>query len=217
MEKVKITDTMLFRGMSEKEIEACFAALNAKEKTYRKGAGILHAGSTTETMGLVLSGSVTIESNDVWGNRTILSNVGPGQVFAETYALMENQPLLVDVTANEDNRILMLQVGNLRKLSHLPAWAVKFHGNLLTITAHKNLVLSERCFHVSPRTIRERLLSYLNAVALQTGSKQFEIPFDRQQLADYLNVDRSALSKELGAMKREGLINTRKSQFTLLV
>jgi CRP-like cAMP-binding protein len=217
MIKEKTTEPMLFSGMTATEIEACLTALQAKKKTYRKGETILHAGSTTESMGLVLSGSVTIESNDVWGNRSILSNVSEGQVFAETYALLSDQPLLVDVTANEECRILMMKISKLKKMTEQPLWAMKFHRNLLTITARKNLMLSERSFHVSSRTIRDRVLSYLNAVALQTGSKQFEIPFDRQQLADYLNVERTALSKELGAMKREGIIDARKSRFTLLV
>ena len=217
MKKELETQPMLFLGMDETEIEACLTALKAKEKTFHKGDAILHAGSTTDTMGLVLAGSVTIESNDLWGNRTILSSVEKNQVFAETYALIEDQPLLVDVVANEDCRILMLNVNNLLKLEDMPTWAIKFQKNLFAITTRKNLTLSKKCFHVSPKFIRERVLKYLNSVAIETGKKEFDIPFDRQQLADYLNVDRSSLSKELGDMKKAGLIDTWKYHFKLLV
>ena len=87
--------------------------------------------------------------------------------------------------------------------------------NLLTISAHKNLHLSGRSFHISPKTVRGRVMAYLNTVSLQKHSKEFDIPFDRQQLADYLNLERTALSKELGRMQKEGLIWTRKSHFVV--
>ena len=159
--------------MTKEEIEICLAELRATEKRYKKDEMILMAGDTTERFGLVLEGSVTIESNDIWGNRTILSHVGNRQFFAETYALLK-------------------------------------------ISAHKNVVLSGRSFHISPRTIRERILSYLNTVSLQKHRTEFDIPFDRQQLADYLNVDRSALSNELSKLQREGIISCRKNHFELL-
>ena len=165
-------------------------------------------------MGLVLEGSVTVESNDVWGNRTILSHIGRGQFFAETYAILPKEPLLVDVTANEDSRVLYLKTGSLRRFFDSSAgWACKMTANLLTISAHKNLHLSGRSFHISPKSVRGRIMAYLNTVSLQKRSKEFDIPFDRQQLADYLNLDRTALSKELGKMQKEGLILTRKSHF----
>ena len=91
----------LFREMTEEEILSALSSFHAQEKTYKKGQALLHAGDITEELGLVLEGSVTIESNDAWGNRTILSHVGSGQLFAETYALLDDEPLLVDVIAME--------------------------------------------------------------------------------------------------------------------
>lgn len=202
--------------MSESETERCLSELNAAEKEYQKDALILTAGDTTERFGLVLDGSVTIESNDIWGNRTILSHVGKMQFFAETYALLENETLLVDVRANENCRILFFSIGSLKNIRLLSdSWAMKFICNLLEISAHKNVVLSGRNFHTSPRTIRERILSYLNTVSLQKHSTEFDIPFDRQQLADYLNVDRSALSNELSKLQKESVIKFRKNHFVL--
>jgi len=208
--------TALFKGMSEEELSKALTSLNASEKDYDKGLTILHAGFPTQSLGLVLEGSVTIETNDMWGGRTILSHVGKGQFFAETYALLEDEPLLVDVVANENCRILFLKAGSLKSLVSVnESWSIKLITNLLAITSNKNLALSRRSFHTSPKSIRGRVMAYLNSVSLQKNSMEFDIPFDRQQLADYLNVERTALSKELGRMQREGIINFRKNHFTI--
>ena len=210
-----LQNSMLFRFMSEDEIRAALSFFHAQEKQFEKGTCIFHAGMLTDRMGLVLSGSVTIENNDIWGNRTILSHVGKGQFFAETYAYLPDEPLLVDVTANENCRILFLSIGSIMKSSDFSVWMMKFVRNLLNVTAHKNLTLSGRSFHTASKTIRARVLSYLNSVSLQKNRREFDIPFDRQQLADYLNLDRSALSKELGKMQRDGLITVKKNHFIL--
>lgn len=207
----------LFKAMTENEIADLMKTLNAKKQDYDKNDIILHAGSEPGVIGIVLSGSVTILSDDVWGNRTILSHVEKGGLFAEAYALLEDVPLLVDVTANEVCSILLLKTkGILNSVGSQNSWDYKFLRNLLLISSKKNLNLSGRSFHTSPKTIRERVMSYLNSLALQNDSTEFDIPFDRQQLADYLNLERSALSKELGKMQKEGIIETRKSHFKLL-
>ena len=217
MDTQQLQKSMLFRGMAGPEITETLQVLEAHEKSYSKGEALLTAGTVTERMGLVLEGSVTVESNDAWGNRTIISHVGKGQVFAETYALLENEPLLVDVTANEDCRVLFLRSGRIQSLKgSLKPWALKYITNLLTISAHKNLILSGRSFQTAPKSIRGRVMAYLNSVSLQKHSREFDIPFDRQQLADYLNLERSALSKELGKMQRDGLIACRKNHFRIL-
>ena len=178
---------------------------------------ILAAGETTDRLGLVVSGSVTIENNDLWGNRTILTLVGRNGFFAETYALLDGEPLSVDVIANEPCEIAFYRIRRLMEPSCASqSWASKMLRNLLQIFANKNLGLSRRSFHVSPKSIRGRVLSYLNAVSLKMHTSEFDIPFDRQQLADYLNVERTALSKELGRMRDEGIILFRKNHFIIL-
>ena len=217
MELNQLKKLILFKEMNDSDINAALSHLNAIEKSYKKGALLMHAGNVTDRMGLVLEGSVTIESNDIWGNRTVLSNVGRGQFFAETYALLENEPMLVDVVANENCRILFLRIGSLNKLISIKSsWATTLIANLLTVSTRKNLLLSGRSFHTSPKTIRGRVMSYLNTLSLQKGTDEFDIPFDRQQLADYLNLERTALSKELGKMQRDGLIEFKKDHFCLL-
>ncbi len=216
MDANKIKDTVIFQGMSEKEIEDALEGLNAVTKKYRKGSIILHAGSATKSMGLVMEGSVTIENNDVWGNKTILSHVEKNEFFAETYGLLADEPMLVDVVANENCHILFLAIGTLnRSIMNQKSWTAKIVSNLLTISTHKNLMLSGRSFHTAPKTIRDRVMSYLNSMSIQKGTTEFDIPFDRQQMADYLNLERTALSKELRKMKNDGLIDFQKNHFLL--
>ncbi len=211
-----IQQVALFRGMDEAELAAALSALSAKEKTYEKDETILYAGNVSEHMGLVLEGSVTIESNDVWGNRTILSHIEKGGTFAETYALLEDEPMLVDVIANEKSNILFLRIGSLNLLQQdISPWRVKLIGNLLRISSQKNLHLSGRSFHTAPKSIRGRVMAYLNSVSLKKNKIDFDIPFDRQQLADYLNVERSALSRELSNMQQDGLIIVRRNHFEI--
>ena len=163
----------------------------------------------------MLSGSVNIENLDLWGSKSILSNIGAGQVFGETYAFFR-ETLMVDAVAAQQTDILFW---NLDILVHTPhpasTWQPKFIRNLLQISLRKNLALSQRIFCTTPKTIRGRLLVYLSNQAAKAGSNYFKIPFDRQGLADYLNVDRSALSKELCKMRDEGILTTRKNEFTL--
>ena len=217
MNKDFLKKTVIFRGMNDDELNAALSALSSSEKKYTKDEVILHAGSITNMMGLVLEGTVRIESNDMWGNRTILSHVGEGQVFAETYAMAKDEPMLVDAVANENCRVLMLRIGSLDMCSQDPSlWRLKLATNMLDVFMRKNLMLAGRSFHTSPKSIRGRVMAYLNSVSLQEGSDEFDIPFDRQQLADYLNVERTALSKELGKMQKDGLITTKKKHFILL-
>ncbi len=217
MERDGLNSAEIFRGMNSDEIDEALKGLEAREKGYQKNAVILRAGEMTEHVCVVLKGSVTIESNDVWGNRTILSHVGSGQCFAEAYALLPREPLLVDVTANEDCKVLFLRSGPLMATHEDDAaWMRKMIGNMLAVSLQKNLHLSGRSFHTAPKSARGRVMAYLNSVSLRKNSRDFDIPFDRQQLADYLNLERTALSKELGRMQRDGLIRTRKRHFVLL-
>ena len=129
-------------------------------------------------MGMVLTGSVTIESVDIWGNRTILALLNAGEFFAEVYALL-SEILLVDVKAVEDCRILFFYPGGVEERNEI--WTLKLFRNFLNISARKNLALSGRSFHTAPKTARGRIMAYLNTVSLQRHSRKFSIPFDRQQ------------------------------------
>ena len=215
MELQNLKQVILFRWMTDEEIRDCLESLSYGIRRFEKGAILLHAGQTTRRMGIVLSGSVTIESADQWGNLTILSHVGKNGFFAETYALLEDSVMLVDVRANEDCEIMFLDLSSLRQGPSGSVWRSRITANLLTISAQKNRTLSSRIFHTSSKSLRGRILSYLHTISIEQDSREFDIPFDRQQLADYLNVDRTALSKELGRMQKEGLIRFRKNHFSI--
>ena len=204
--------------MDDNELTASLDFFRAYEQKFKKGSTILHAGDLTDKMGLVMEGSVTVESDDAWGNRSILSKVEAGGFFAETYAVLPKEPLLVSVIANEDCHILFLRIGSLKQLqNNMEQWMIKFVSNLLMLSMHKNLMLSSRSFHTAPKTIRGRVMAYLNSVSMQKHAREFNIPFDRQQLADYLNLERTALSKELSKMKADGLIDYYKNSFKIIV
>lgn len=211
-----IKNSLLFKGMGREDLAKALDFFRAEERSFARKETVLHAGDKAPKLGLVLEGSLTIESTDLWGNTSILSHVGQGQIFAETYAYLQAQPMLVDAVAKAGTRVLFLDIRKLEGLEDLgQTWASKVFKNLLAIFAYKNLGLSTRSFHTSPKTIRGRVLAYLGHMALQKDSKAFTIPFDRQQMADYLNVERSALSKELGRMKNDGLIEFKKNSFIL--
>lgn len=213
-----ISKTDLFGGITPQETQAMLQCLQSYTKCYEKNEMIYGAGTTASAMGLVLSGGVRIEQTDVWGNQNIFSTAGPGQVFAETYACVPGEVLMVDVVAAMDCEILFLNTAKVLKTC--PS-ACQFHSrlvqNLLAVMASKNLNLTRKISHISQKSIRGRLLSYLSSQALRQGTSSFQIPFNRQQLADYLCVDRSALSAELGKMRDEGLLEFHKNLFTLKI
>lgn len=216
MEIGDLSKTVLFQEMNKKDIEELLQYLSVKEKTYQKGEVIYHMGDSVQSIGIVASGSVNITKGDVWGNETLLDHVVCGQVFAETYACVQTEPMMVEVVAAQETKIIFLYIGNLlqRKLSACGCYE-QFLKNLIQVMASKNLHLSSKMSHVTPKTIRERLLSYLSYEAVKHRSREFDIPFNRQQMADYLLVERSALSKELSKMQREGMLTYRKNHFRL--
>lgn len=206
---MNLSQIPLFRGVSDKELEEMNRNGMMRPMHFEKNEVIFHMGDAVSETGIVISGSVRIENIDLWGNRSILSHIPSGHVFGETYALCE-EPLMVSAVAAEPSEILFL---NLRKAVGTGQNALL--QNLLLISMQKNLALSSRIFCTTPKTIRERLLVYLTAQAVRHKNTSFEIPFNRQELADYLNLDRSALSKELGRMRDEGILEFRKNKFVL--
>lgn len=212
-----LTQTSLFSGISQADLSNLLSCLATVERRYSKGAVILAEGEPTQWMGLVLEGRAIISCADVWGKSSILGFAEPGAVFGEAYACVPGEALLISVCAAEETRVLFLNVG---KLLTVCGNACPFHArlirNLLSISAGKNLQLSRRIFHTTPKSIRGRLQSYFSECAKKSGSLTFTLPFNRQQLADYLGVDRSAMSSELSKMQRDGLIQVQGGTITML-
>ena len=205
--------TALFQGISWQEFPALLTQLNARRRQYDKGAVILHRGDQTARLGLVLSGTVHMVKEDFWGARTIVGLARPGEVFAESYACLPGAVLEVSVLAAADTEILFLDAAPALDGG---AGGAQFSRNLLAMLAGRNLTLTRKIGHMARRSIRDKLLSYLSAQAMQAGGPEFDIPLDRQQLADYLAVDRSALSAALGKLRDEGVLTFRKNHFRLL-
>ena len=203
---MEISALPLFRGIPAGELPALLDRAAVREVCFAKGDLLLHRGETPRSLGLVLEGGVHIIREDFWGNRSIVGLAGPGEIFAESYALA-GKPLAVSVLAATDGRALFLDAGHLSE---------RLSANLLALLAEKNLMLTEKMRHMARRTTREKLLSYLSAQALRAGTAEFDIPLDRQQLADYLAVDRSAMSAALGKLRDEGVLEFRKNHFRLL-
>ena len=204
----------LFQDLSEAELDTLAAARQLRTRQFAKHEVIFHAGSCVREIGIVLRGSVHIENLDLWGTKSILSSVGAGQAFAETYAFC-GEALMVDAVAAEHCEILFLHTAALTDARIEPALQDKLLRRLLAVSMRKNLSLSQRIFCTTPKTVRGRLLTYFSAQAARCGRMAFEVPFNRQQMADYLNLDRSALSKELCKMRDEGLLEFDKNRFVL--
>lgn len=205
----------LFQDLSENDLDQLYHAACMRSQFFEKNQTVFHAGDRICEVGIVQTGNVHIEMIDLWGNKSILSSIAPGQIFAETYAICR-KPLLVDVTAAAPCEILFLNLEFLaRSFSEPGSCRDAIMQNLFAICVRKNLILSNRIFCTTPKTVRGRLLVYLSSESAKAGSTSFTIPFDRQGMADYLNLDRSALSKELGRMKKDGILDFKKNYFIL--
>lgn len=206
-----------FAGLNEDEILSILHCVQAVEIVRQRGSYIFRAGDSTEVMGLVLSGTTLVIQEDLWGHRNILSKCSAGDFFGEPYAATPGAILNISVVAEEDCEILLLNVKRL--LTACPAACdhhQKLIRNLVSVLANKILIFNDKVTHISKRTTREKLLSYLSAESLRQGALSFDIPFDRQQLADFLCVERAAMSAELSKLQKEGLLITKRNHFELL-
>ena len=213
-----IRSSQLFSGVSEEELTAMLSCLETRKESFPKDALLLRIGDTADAIGLVLSGSILIIQEDIWGNRNIISKAGVGQTFAAAYACAPGSVLNVSVVAETAVTVLYL---NIKRVLHVCSSACAHHShiirNLLGELAEKNLRFSEKLTHMGQGTTRAKLMSYFSAEAQRLGKYEFDIPFSRQQLADYLAVERSGLSLELGKMRDEGLLDFHKNHFVLKV
>ena len=207
----------LFFGITQEDLQALLNCVQAWRRQYARGAVIFQRGEQIEAFGLVLSGAVHIAKEDFWGNRTILGIAGPGEVFGESYACLGEERLEVSAVAAEETEALFIKAEQvLTGCSQACDFHKRLSRNLMAMLARKNLELTRKMGHMARRSMRDKLLSYLSAQAMRAGQAEFEIPMDRQQLADYLAVDRSAMSATLGKLRDEGILTFRKNHFCLL-
>ena len=207
----------LFDGIDLKDLSSMLTCLGARVSNYQKNQVIFREGETAKYVGIVLSGAVQIVWEDFYGNRSIVARIEPSELFGESFACAGVSVLPVSVAAAEDSRVMLIDC---RRLTVSCTSACSFHSkmifNLLQVVATKNLILNQKIEITSHRTTREKLMAYLLMQAKQNKSSSFTIPYDRQALADYLCVDRSAMAVEIGKLRKDGIIACEKSHFELL-
>lgn len=209
--------TQLFSGVDNDEISAMLNCLQAETIDYKNGDYVFREGDFINEIAVLVKGKLLVQRDDFWGNRSIVNVINSGEMFGEAYVAPGSGAMLNDVIAVEDSTIIAFDIN--RILTVCPS-ACKFHTdiikNLLFTIAEKNRKLVQKIGHMSKRSTRAKLLSYLSDEAKKQNSSHFYIPFNRQQLADFLCVDRSAMSNELCKMSDEGLIKFNRNEFTLL-
>ena len=208
--------TQLFSGVSDTEISAMLNCLQAKLLTFQKGDYVFREGERIDNITVLVKGKLLVQHDDFWGNRNIVNVIRVGEMFGEAYVAPESGSLLNDVIAEEDSAVIFFDV---RRILTVCSTACRFHSmviqNLFFAISEKNRKLVQKIGHMSKRSTRAKLLSYLSEEAKRQNSSHFTIPFTRQQLADFLCVDRSAMSNELCKMRDKGLLQFDKNQFTL--
>lgn len=211
-----LRNSPFFQGMTEEEILSVLQCVNATVQHKKKDEYIFWAGDSTESMGLVLRGAVLVLQEDLWGHRNIIHRIGPGEYFAEPFAATAGSVLNVSVVADEDSEIMLLNMERfLKTCPHACAHHSRMVRNMVSVMARRVLDLNEKLTHMAKRSTREKLLSYLSAESMRQGKLSFTIPYDRQQLADYLSVERAAMSVELSKLQKEGLLKTNRNHFEL--
>lgn len=209
--------TQLFSGVGEEEIGAMLNCLQAKLCTYKKGEYVLRQGEHLDKILVLVGGKLHIQRDDYWGNRSIINMVSIGEMFGEAYVAPESGTLINDVLAVEDSAVIFFDV---KRIITVCSSACRFHSmvvqNLFFAISDKNRKLVQKLTFMTKRTTREKLIAYLSEESKRQNSSEFSIPFNRQQLADYLSVDRSAMSNELCKMRDEGLIEFEKNYFKLM-
>ncbi len=208
--------TKLFSGVGDDDISTMLSCLEARLLTYKKGEYVLRQGEHLSDILVLAEGRLHIQRDDYWGNRSILGHIGVGEIFGEAYVAPESGTLLNDVIAVEDSAVFFFDV---KRVISTCSSACRFHTmvvqNLFFAISEKNRGLVQKLDYMSRRTTREKLLSYLSEEAKKQNSASITLPFNRQQLADYLSVDRSAMSNELCKMRDEGILEFEKNRFRL--
>lgn len=209
--------TQLFAGIEESEIEVMTSCLGMEIHHYKKGDYVYRSGEFVRVISILIGGALLIQRDDYWGNRSIVSSISIGDIFGEAYATQNSEAILNDVIATEDSVVLTFEVS---KLLTVCSNSCRFHTqvitNLVQSLSAKNRLLTQKIDCMAKRNTRDKLIAYLSGQAQKAGSSSFMIPFNRQQLADYLAVDRSAMSNELCKMRDTGMLTFEKNSFTLV-
>lgn len=206
----------IFKGMDERQLKDALTYLNAREVFYKKGENLIMLSNPINEFAVVLSGAVQVSCDDINGNRMIMTTVARGDMFSESLAVTACRESPINATAAEDTWILWLSADIIRRNESDNPVKNMIVLNFINAVANKCLMMNDRVQILSKKTIREKVITYLSQVSEQGKKLELKIPFDRQGMADYLGVERSALSRELSRMEKEGIISYKKNIFTIL-
>jgi CRP-like cAMP-binding protein len=210
-------DSPLFAGIRQEDRRAMLGCIGYHVASFSKGQILAFEGEHLKHIGIVLSGAVDMVKEDLWGNKTMLLRIRRNAMFGETFACGEDDLSVVTFQVSEDAQVLFLPFA---RVMHSCTMACEFHHrlieNMVHIIANKNRDLMRKVEVVSKRTIREKILAYLSIQAQSTNQRYFDIPLGRVELAEYLCVDRSALTRELAKMKEEGILDFDRNSFRIL-
>ena len=210
-------DSILFDGIEKEDIGAVLHCTGHHISSYEKGQTIVLEEEHVRHVGVVLSGTVDMVKEDIWGNKTMLVRMRRNELFGETFAWGDDARSVVTFVASENARILFIPFNNaMRTCSQSCAFHQKLIENMVRIIANKNRELMRKVEVVSKKTLREKILAYLSIQAQNQNSRYIQVPLGRVELAEFLCADRSALTRELSNMKAEGLIDYDKNIFRIL-
>ena len=213
----QIKNSPVFHGMSEEELKGLLECFNARIRRYEKEDRIIRQGDLISNIYLIMDGEVNIEKHSYWGRRIIITRLGKNDNLALSFVGSKDVESSVDAIAVKDTTVLVLSY---EKCTSMCQNACTRHkvliNNLFQILSKENIELIQKIENVSQKTIRDKLLTYLSNEAQKRHTNSFDIHFNRQDLADYLNVDRSAMSFELSKLQKEGIIEYNKNHFELL-
>lgn len=211
-----VKNNPLFQNINNEELASLLKCLQARVKIYEKNSYIFSEGGKVSEIGIIISGRVHIIKDDYWGNRSILSELNEGEMFGEAFSFAGEKSSPVSVLAVERCETLLINFNNILHACPTPCLHhTMIITNLIKILAKKTVLLTQKMQFITQKKTREKLLSYLSAQEKAANSSTFEIPFNRQELADFLSVDRSAMSNELSKMRNEGILDFDKNRFTL--
>ncbi len=206
----------LFNGISAEDTFHMLQCLRVRRHIYKKGNFVLLAGEPFTHIGIVLEGSADILFEDALGRRSILTTIGPGEMFGEGAVTSKVEASPVSIYVTEDSAICFLEYPfMIRGCSKNCDYHSRLVENMLEIMSRKLILMNRKLNYALTRSLRDKIVAYLADEYGTQRKRTFDIGYNREELANYLSVDRSSLSRELAKMKDETLIDFRKSRFTL--
>ena len=209
-------NTELFKNINDNEIETLLKSSFVRIKNYNNNETVFMSGNIAKFIGIVVFGQVEVIQEDFYGNKNIIAHINKGEIFGEAFACSETQSLPISAFTSQPSEIILINYRELFSSDLTPeTMHLKLSHNMLKIMANKNLILNQKIRLLTKRTTQEKLLAYLSTQAEKTGSNSFSIPFNRQELADYLSVERSAMSAQLCKLRDKGILDFHKNKFVL--